>query len=289
MTEPVTETNEARTRTVAAPITVRPLTPTIGAEIAGADLRTSLDEASFTAIRDALMAHGVIFFRDQDISVERQKAFGARFGELVAHPNDPGLEGHPEVMIIHADESSRRVAGERWHSDVSCDPEPPMGSILRLHTAPATGGDTLFASMDAAYDALSDRMKALLDGLTAIHDGGPYYREVNALIGRDDAGRTYPTAEHPVIRTHPVTKRRAIFVNEMFTTRIVGLPKAESDAILGFLFAHVRRPDLQCRFRWEKNSIAFWDNRCTQHHAIWDYWPETRSGYRVTIRGEPPV
>ena len=126
-------------------------------------------------------------------------------------------------------------------------------------------------------------------GLTAVHDGGPYYREVNRLIGRDDKGREYPSAEHPVIRTHPVTGRKALFVNEMFTTRIVELPKAESDAVLSFLRKHVQRPDFQCRFRWKPNSVAFWDNRCTQHHAIWDYWPETRSGYRVTIQGESPA
>ena len=267
---------------------VRPLTPVIGAEVTGVDLN-ELDDQDFGAIREAFLACGVVFFRDQDISIETQKAFGARFGELVVHPNDPGVDGHPEVMIIHADEGSVRVAGEMWHSDVSCDPLPPMGSILRLHTVPETGGDTLFASMYAAYEALSDRMKAHLDGLAAIHDGGPYYREVNRLIGRDDGGRQYPSAEHPVIRTHPETGRKALFVNRMFTQRIVDLPAAESDAILEFLFAHVERPDFQCRFRWRRNSIAFWDNRCTQHHAIWDYWPETRSGYRVTIRGDRPV
>jgi taurine dioxygenase len=268
-------------------LTVHPVTPVIGAEIEGIDL-DQLDDAGFSAIRDALMAHGVIFFRDQDISLESQKALGARFGELIVHPNDPGADGHPEVMVIHADETSKRVAGERWHSDVSCDPLPPMGSILRMHTVPEVGGDTLFASMYAAYEALSDRLKALLGGLTAIHDGGPYYREVNRLIGRDDAGRQYPSAEHPVVRTHPGTGRKALFVNSMFTTRIVGLPAAESDAILEFLFGHVTRPEFHCRFRWAPDSIAFWDNRCTQHHAIWGYWPETRSGYRVTVRGERP-
>ncbi|MDX1392846.1 MAG: TauD/TfdA family dioxygenase [Gemmatimonadota bacterium] len=271
-----------------ATLTIRSVTPVIGAEIAGVDLG-DLDDSTFRAIRDALMTHGVIFFHDQEISIESQKAFGARFGELVAHPNDPGAEGHPEVMIIHADEGSKRVAGEMWHTDVSCDPVPPMGSILRLHTVPECGGDTLFASMYAAYDALSDRMKELLEDLTAVHDGGPYYRAVNRLIGRDDGGRTYPSAEHPVIRVHPETGRRALFVNSMFTVGIVGLPKLESDALLDFLFAHVQRPDFQCRFRWRPNSVAFWDNRCTQHHAIWDYWPATRSGYRVTVRGERPV
>ena len=221
--------------------------------------------------------------------MEQQKALGRWFGELVVHPNDPGLEGHPEVMIIHADESSKRVAGERWHSDVSCTEEPPLGSILRLFTVPDSGGDTLFASMYAAYDALSGPMKTLLQGLTAIHDGGPYYRETNALIGRDDGGREYPQAEHPIVRSNPATGRKAVFVNEIFTTRIVGLPRAESDAILDFLFRHVQRGEFQCRFHWEPHSIAFWDNRWTQHLAIWDYWSQTRSGYRVTIKGERPA
>ena len=271
-----------------SPLTIQPVTPVIGAEVRGVDLG-ALDDASFEAIRDALMAHCVLFFRDQDISVESQKALGARFGELVVHPNDPGIEGHPEVMPIHADENSVRATGERWHSDVSCDPTPPMGSILRMHTVPESGGDTLFANMYAAYEALSDRMKALIEDLAAVHDGGPYYREVNRMIGRDDRGRTYPSAEHPVVRTHPVTGRRALFVNQMFTVRIAELPPDESAAVLDFLFRHVQRPEFHCRFRWHPHSVAFWDNRCTQHHAIWDYFPHVRSGYRVTIRGEPPA
>ena len=268
-------------------IVIRPVTPTIGAEIDGVDLAT-LTDADFRTIHDALMAHGVLFFRDQELPIDRHKAFGTRFGELVAHPNDPGVDGHPEVMPIHADRSSRRVAGEQWHSDVSCDSHPPMGSILRLHTVPDSGGDTLFASMYAAWDALSEHMQQYLDGLTAVHDGGPYYRETNRLIGRDDGGRAYPSAEHPVARTHPVTGRKALFVNSMFTQYIVGIPPAESRAILAFLHEHLARPDFQCRFRWRPNSVALWDNRCTQHHALWDYWPATRSGYRVAIRGERP-
>jgi taurine dioxygenase len=269
-------------------ISVHPLTPTIGAEIRGVDLNRELDADTFQKIHDAFLAHQVIFFRDQDLTVERQKAFGARFGELAVHPNDPGLEGHPEVMIIHADAASARVAGERWHSDVSCDEEPPLGSILRIHTLPETGGDTLFASMYAAYEALSDTMKGWLAGLSAVHDGAPYYRSVNARIGRDDGGRAYPRAAHPVVRTHPASGRKALFVNEMFTTHIVGLPGAESDAVLRMLFAHLQQPRFQCRFRWEPNSVAFWDNRCVQHMAIWDYWPATRSGYRVTVKGDRP-
>jgi len=269
-------------------VAVRRLTPVLGAEIHGIDLNR-VDDATFHIVHDALIEHQVIFFRGQDLSVEAQKALGRRFGELVAHPNDPGLEGHPEVMIIHADANSKRVAGESWHSDVSCEEEPPLGSILRIHTLPETGGDTLFASMYAAYEALSEPMRRFLEGLRAVHDGAPYYRSVNARIGRDDGGRSYPRAEHPVVRTHPETGRKALFVNEMFTTQIAGLFRQESDALLRFLFDHVKQPQFQCRFRWEKDSVAFWDNRCVQHQAIWDYWPQTRSGYRVTIKGERPV
>jgi taurine dioxygenase len=274
---------------MAKTFSVSAVTPVIGGEISGLSLSETPDESVYQELRDALTEHQVLFFRDQDISVEAQMALGAWFGELVAHPNDPGLEAHPEVMIIHADETSKRVAGESWHSDVSCEEEPPMGSILRIHTLPDTGGDTLFASMYAAYDALSEPMKHFLEGMTAIHDGAPYYRSVNVRIGRDDQGREYPHAEHPIVRTHPVSGRKALFVNSMFTTQIVGLPKKESDAILGFLFEHIAQPQFQCRFRWQKNSMAFWDNRCVQHQAIWDYWPQTRSGYRVTIKGERPV
>jgi taurine dioxygenase len=273
----------------AGALTIQPLTPAIGAEIQGIDLGQPLDPAVFQAIRDAFTTHQVIFFRNQDISIEQQVAFGRMFGELAIHPNDPGLEGHPEVMIIHADSASKRVAGERWHSDVSCDTAPPMGSILRLHTVPASGGDTLFSSMYAAHDALSAPMQAWLAKLEAEHDGAPYYRSVNAIIGRDEGGRSYPKAVHPVVRTHPVSGRKSIFVNEMFTTRIVGLSREESDAVLSFLFRHVQRTEFQCRFRWAPHSIAFWDNRCTQHMAIWDYFPATRSGYRVTVKGEKPT
>jgi taurine dioxygenase len=192
-------------------------------------------------------------------------------------------------MIIHADETSKRVAGEMWHTDVSCAAEPPMGSILRMFVVPPEGGDTLFASMYAAYDALSSRMKAYLEGVSAIHEGAPYYRDVNRIIGRDDRGKVYPVAEHPVVRTHPVSGRRALYVNSMFTTQLVGVSRAESDAVLRFLFDHVQNPAFQCRFRWRPNSIAFWDNRCTQHYAVWDYYPHVRSGYRVTVRGEKPA
>lgn len=271
-------------------IKVRKLTPRIGGEISGVDLSKPLDDKTFREIKAALLENQVIFFRDQDITLDQHKDFGRRFGELHVHPAAPAPEGHPEILRIHGDANSKRVAGEAWHSDVSCDLEPPMGSILRLHTVPETGGDTLFSSMYAAYDALSQPMKDFLSGLTAIHSGEHVYRnryEYNSGQ-REDTQKSFPQSEHPVIRTHPETGRQALFVNYGFTTRIVGLPQQESEALLAFLFDHCARPEFQCRFKWEVGSIAFWDNRCAQHHAIWDYFPQVRSGYRVTIKGDRP-
>jgi taurine dioxygenase len=267
-------------------IQIDKLTPNVGAEIRGLDLARPLDERTFKEIHAALVDNGVIFFRDQHLTPEQQKDFGQLFGELHVHPAAPSLlEGHPEILVIHADEKSTRVAGENWHSDVSCDPEPPMGSILYMHELPPVGGDTLFASMYAAYDALSTSMKRFLEPLTAMHEGEHVYR---GRYGFDDRGRVFPKAEHPVIRTHPVSGRNALFVNGGFTTRIVQLARAESDALLQFLFRHLETPEFQCRFRWQVNSVAFWDNRCVQHHAMWDYYPQRRHGHRVTIKGDKP-
>ena len=234
------------------------------------------------------MKHSVVFFRDQALDVDQHKAFGRRFGELHIHPGSPPPPGHPEILIVHADKDSKRVAGEKWHSDVSCDAEPPMGSILHLWEVPESGGDTLFASMYAAYDALSDRMKVYLEGLTATHSGEHVYRERYADRGHDDKGRVYPQAVHPVVRTHPVTGRKGLYVNRTFTTRINELHRDESRAMLRVLWDHCEKPDFQVRFSWEANSVAFWDNRCVQHLAIWDYFPQVRSGYRVTIQGDKP-
>ncbi len=239
-------------------------------------------------MHEALADHQVLFFRDQPFTFDSQKAFGRLFGDLHIHPNTPGPEGHPEILPIHADANSKRINGERWHSDVSCDPEPPLGSVLYLHTVPPVGGDTLFASMYAAYEALSPRMKNYLEGLTALHSGERSYRRTNRLIGVDDRGRTYPQANHPVVRTHPVTKRKALFVNRGFTYRINEVSEEESEAILNYLYDHSEKPDFQVRFRWEPDSVAFWDNRAVQHLAVWDYFPATRSGSRVTIKGDRP-
>jgi taurine dioxygenase len=270
-------------------IQVTPTTPNIGAEIAGIDLSRPLGNRQVDELHDALAAHQVLFFRDQQLDHDSAKAFGRHFGDLHIHPNTPGPDGHPEILPIHADANSKRIAGERWHSDVSCDPEPPLGSILYLHTVPPVGGDTLFASQYAAYDALSPRLKTSLEGLTAFHDGGPSYRATNAKIGVPENGRIYPSATHPVVRTHPVTGRKALYVNRGFTQRINGLPDDEARALLAFLIEHSVKPDFQVRFRWRANSVAFWDNRAVQHLAVWDYFPQVRSGFRVTIKGDRPV
>jgi taurine dioxygenase len=269
-------------------IRVEKLTPIVGAEIGGVDLSRPLAPVEVEEIGRALAENLVIFFRDQDLAPAQHIAFGRLFGDLHLHPAAPHVDGLPELMIIRADRDSKRANGEDWHSDVSCDAEPPMGSILRIDECPDEGGDTLFASMYAAYDALSERMKAYLDGLRAVHDGENVYRGAYANFGIEDKA-TYPRAEHPVVRTHPVTGRKALYVNRIFTTRILGLPREEGDALLAFLLAHAESPLWQCRFRWRKNSMAFWDNRCVQHRAMWDYWPKTRSGFRVTVKGEKPA
>ena len=265
---------------------VDPVSPVIGAEVSGIDLSTSLDDATVRALENALAQHLVLFFRGQDLTFAQHKAFGRRFGELHVHPAAPKDADHLEVLVVHGDDKVPFVAGSLWHSDVSCDTEPPMGSILRIVQVPSSGGDTLFASMYAAFDALSDRMQQLLCGLTAIHEGEQYYRDRYGSADLRDA--THPVAEHPVVRTHPVTGRRGLFVNEGFTIRIKDLPVAESDALLTFLFKHCAHRRFQCRFHWKPYSIAFWDNRCTQHLSIWDYYPDVRHGYRVSVKGDRP-
>jgi taurine dioxygenase len=267
-------------------LATRRLSPSIGAQIEGVDLATALEDASrLEEIQRALLEHLVIFFRDQNLSPEQHKAFGRHFGRLHIHPAPLAvLRGHPEVVIIEADEDSTRIAGEEWHSDVSCDTEPPLGSILYHRQVPSVGGDTLFANMYAAYKALSDSMQRFLTGLTAIHDGSRNY------AGRQPARESteFPHAEHPMVRTHPETGRNALFVSRLFTTRVVQLEQRESDAVLQMLFRHIENPEFQCRFQWRPNSVAFWDNRCTQHLALWDYYPQRRYGHRVTIAGDKP-
>jgi taurine dioxygenase len=267
---------------------VRPVTPVIGAEIVGADL-ANLTDAEFDQIDQAFTDHQVIFFRDQPrLEPEVQIAFGRRFGELHYHPAAPHHEAFPEIFVIHAHKGSRHADGNGWHTDVSCDIEPPLGTCLQIHTLPPCGGDTMFASMYAAYETLSPTMQTFLQGLTAMHESEHVYRGRYEARGVDNSGRNFPSAEHPVVATHPKSGRQALYVNPSFTTRIVGLGEQESAALLEFLHRHQQRPEFQVRFRWSENAIALWDDRCTQHFAIWDYWPAERKGHRVTIKGSRP-
>jgi taurine dioxygenase len=269
-------------------IEVRKLNPVIGAEIFGVDLSKDLGNQQFQEVHDALMENLVIFFRDQKMTIDQHKAFGRRFGKLHVHPNAPQeVPEHPEILVIKADEKSKHVAGEVWHTDVSCDEEPPMGSILHMHTVPPDGGgDTMFANMYAAFEALSPPLKTMLESMTAIHDSGKAHGYRVKATDRSD--KTYPRFEHPVVRTHPVTGRKGLNVNRGFTTKIVQLKQPESEAILEMLYEHIETPEFMCRFRWQPNSVAFWDNRSTQHHALFDYFPHRRYGLRVTVAGDKP-
>ena len=263
-------------------IRVEPLTPTIGAIVHGVDL-AKLNEAIFAEIHAAWMQHLVLFFREQKLTPDAHLAFGRRLGPLHVHPAAPYAHQNPELIVIHTDKDSFRNNGAGWHSDVSADEKPPMASVLHLHQVPERGGDTLFTSMYAAYEALSDTMQTFLAELTAEH-----VSNYAGTYGDHKPQREFPHATHPVIRTHPITGRKALFVNRGFTREINGLSATESRALLDFLFEHAANPAFQCRFQWEADSVAMWDNRCTQHLAIWDYYPETRSGLRVTVTGDRP-
>ncbi len=276
-------------------ITVDPITPSIGAEISGIDLSEPLGNENYAIVHDALMTHGVIFFRDQHMTPDQHKDFAGRFGHLQVHPFAPNLgEDHPEIIVIEHNEK-RPPDLNNWHTDVTFMAEPPLGSVLYARTMPATGGDTLWASMYAAYDALSDRMQRILCELTAVHDYEHIFGKSGRLYRNQDddsmkkAREKLPPAEHPVIRTHPVTGRNGIFVNSSFTVRIKDMKEKESRALLEFLHQHVQQPEFQCRFRWQENSVAFWDNRCTQHYAVADYFPECRVMHRATIDGDRPA
>ena len=271
-------------------IVAKPFVPNLGAEITGVDLSQEISEAEFSEIEAAFLAYQVLFFKDQkEIPPQVHIDLGKRFGPLHSHPAAPTMAGYPEIFEIHATRHSKVANGEFWHSDVSCDEEPPLGTMLQIHILPPCGGDTMFSNMYAAYDALSDAMKTFLDGLSATHASEHIYRGRYADRGQKDSDIAFPSASHPVVRTHPQTGRKALFVNRTFTTRINELSEEESSAVLKMLFEHAESIQFQIRFRWSKNDMAFWDNRCCMHRAIWDYWPEERKGRRVTIKGDRPL
>ena len=272
---------EAAQTTTFESFAVTPMTPVLGAEIEGIDLGSALDDQQVRDVREALLKYQVIFFREQHMSMDQHKDLGRYFGTLHCHPAIPGPEGHPEILMLHSDEK-RPGAASAWHSDVSCDQVPNMGSILYGKVVPETGGDTCWASMYAAYEGLSDAMQHFLSGLTGVHESEHVYANIQGSVAN------YPRAEHPIIRTHPETGRQALYVNSVFTTGIKELKPAEGRNLLEFLIRHIETPEFQVRFRWETNSVAFWDNRCTQHRATADFFPQTRTMQRVTINGDQP-
>ena len=272
-------------------LTILPMTPTIGAEVEGIDLSRPLDASTVSALRRALLDWKVLFFRDQDITTDQHLAFARNFGDLEVHPFAPQKPGYPEVLAITHDANSRGKENT-WHSDVTWRLEPSLGSILRALEIPPVGGDTLFADMYAAYDGLKDEVKARLEGMVAVHDFVNFRKGMRKRgVSEEEIAafdRQYPKVEHPVIRTHPETGRKAIYVNAGFTQHIVGMEKAESDALLAHLYAQAAIPEYQCRFRWTPNAIAFWDNRASQHYAASDYFPAVRRMERVTVVGDRP-
>lgn len=274
-------------------IVVTPVTPTIGAVVGGIDLSRPLGNAGFVAVQDALLRHQVLFFEQQNLTPRQHRDFAASFGDLHIHPIYPHVADQPEIIVLdnHADNPTDN---DNWHTDVTFIETPPLGSVLLARELPPHGGDTLWSNMAAAFAALSAPLQALLTSLTAVHDFAKSFpaEEYAAKVGEDGWQRARaknPPVVHPVVRTHPATGVKGLFVNEGFTTRILGLTARESDAVLRFLFEHIARPEFTCRWRWKPNSVAFWDNRVTQHFAVNDYLPHRRVMHRATILGDRPV
>ncbi len=272
-------------------LNLTPAARTIGAYIHDVDLSQPLADGLRQALYQALLDWKVLFFRDQDITTEQHIAFAGNFGELEVHPFIEQHEKHPEVLIIKHNEKA--PGGENiWHSDVTWRLQPSLGSVLRCHEIPPIGGDTLFSDMYAAYDGLPADVREAVEGKLARHDFDGFRRMLKAR-GASEAeleayDEEYPNPEHPVIRTHPDTGKKAIYVNRAFTREIIGMDPVESERLLNILYAQAAIPEYQCRFQWQPNSIVFWDNRSCQHYAVSDYWPEKRRVERVTIIGDTP-
>ena len=274
------------------PYTIKRLSPSIGAELLDIDLKKPLTDSLKDEIYHALLVYKVIFFRDQDLTIEEHMDFAKNFGEFEIHPFASNDEQYPEVLkITHNEKNKGRE--NTWHSDVTWRLEPSLGSILRMKESPKVGGDTLFADMYAAYEDLSDEVKEKLDGAIAVHDFAGFRKrlEKNGVSEEEIEAfnKKYPMPEHPVIRTHPDTGKKLIYVNAAFTQYIKDWDAEESSKMLRFLYSRAATPEYQCRFVWEDNSIAFWDNRAVQHYASSDYWPQVRRVERVTIIGDQPV
>lgn len=274
-------------------LAVTPLGPAIGAVVDGIDLAQPLTETVAEALTAALLRHHVLFFERQGLTPATQRAFAARFGALHIHPIYPTVSDVPEIIIL--DTGSQNIPdNDNWHTDVTFIETPPMGAVLAAKQLPPLGGDTSWSSNIAAYEALSPRWRSFLAGLEAVHDFEKSFPPGRHGTGPEaeerwrQARAKNPPVVHPVVRTHPVSGRQGLFVNDGFTTGIVGFSKAESDAVLHFLFAHAAKPEFTVRWRWKEGDVAFWDNRLTQHYALADYLPYRRVMHRATILGDRP-
>jgi len=274
-------------------IQVTPVARALGAVVSGVDLSQELAQAEVGRLGELLVEHQVLFFRNQPLTPQAQARFAARFGTLHVHPIYPVLPELPEIMLIDT-HPGFLPDNDNWHTDVTFSPTPPLAGILAAKRLPAAGGDTLWSSMSAAYESLSESMRRFLDGLTAQHwvaksfPSERWASDPSAKERYERALAKHPPVNHPVVRTHPVTGRKGLFVNEGFTTHINELSAAESQALLAFLYGHVARPELTVRWTWRVDDVAFWDNRVTQHYAIADYLPERRTMHRATVNGDKP-
>jgi len=271
---------------------VMPVAGACGAEIRGIDISRKLSPATVAALREALGAHGVIFFRDQQISEAQHIAFAEQFAPIDVNRFFKTAEGWPQIAEVRKEPDQKKNIGGGWHTDHSYDEIPALGSVLYAREVPEVGGDTMFSSMYAAYDALSDGLKATLDGLRAVHSSrhvfGPKAGRGDDLKGRLlNSDLATQDAVHPVVITHPISGKRALYVNPGFTLRFDGWTDDESRPLLDYLYRHAVRPELTCRFRWQPGSMAFWDNRATWHLALNDYHGHRRLMHRITLAGVP--
>lgn len=263
-----------------------PCAGALGAEVSGLDLCAPLSAEDFATLKQGWLDYEVLFFRDQPLTPPAHAALAERFGVPQLHEAYPHVEGYPQLTILENDRDHPSMI-EMWHTDMTFRQNPPLGSILHGVIIPERGGDTLFASMSAAYEGLSDAMQQFLSSLTAIHDFSFGFKEsLAAPGGRERLApmvAANPPVEHPVVKTHPESGRKCLYVNSLFTVSIKGMKQKESQALLEFLFDHVVTPEYTCRFRWQQNSVAFWDNRIVQHKPVNDYWPQHRRMQRITI------
>jgi taurine dioxygenase len=276
-----------------APFETRPIAGALGAELHGVDLADDLSVATVQAIRQALLDHLVIFFRDQDLPPDRFLALARCFGRAIEYPFLKGIDGFPEIITVSKLPEETVNFGGVWHSDTTYLPEPPMATLLIAREVPEAGGDTLFANQYLAYDRLSDGMRALLAQQTGVASSAKAdssrTREDRIRSDGSAEARKLLIAEHPVVRTHPETGRRSLFVNRAHTVSFAGMTEEESAPLLEFLFNHQIRPEFTCRFRWEAGSLAIWDNRCAQHYAVNDYHGQRRVMHRITLAGDRPA